>query len=78
MDEPDIIAVNVEKRREVRATAAYLFVAITGSSLISGRTALKKAREVRKFVESLAELSPGTCAMGGRSWWPICHHGNVT
>jgi len=56
MKKPDTIAVNVELERKVHASGVDMHVEIRGDSLISGQTALKKAREVRDLVTALADV----------------------
>ena len=56
MDKPDTIAVNVEVERKVHACRADMYVDIKGDSFVSGKAALKKAREVRDLVAALAEV----------------------
>ena len=56
MDAPDTIAVNVEVKRKVYASSADMYVEIRGHSFISGRAALKQAREVRDLVTALGEV----------------------
>jgi uncharacterized protein YggE len=53
---PDTIKVSAFHREEVSATHADLHVTIKGSSVISGDTALKKAKEVNQLVEALVNL----------------------
>jgi uncharacterized protein YggE len=50
---PDTIRISAWQREEIQATYADLFVAVKGSSLVSGGEALKKAREVSQLVEEL-------------------------
>jgi len=59
MSTPDTITVEVESERMVHADRADLLVRISGSSLISGDTVLKKAAEVRELVEALAAAGIG-------------------
>jgi hypothetical protein len=56
MDNPDTIAVNIELERKVYASGVAMFVEIRGDSLVSGSSALQKAREVRDLVAALAEV----------------------
>jgi uncharacterized protein YggE len=53
---PDTIKVTVFHREEVSATHADLHVTVKGSSVVSGDTALKKAKEVNQLVEALTSL----------------------
>jgi uncharacterized protein YggE len=50
---PDTIKITASQREEIWATFADLFVTIKGSSLVSGDSALKKAKEVNQLVEEL-------------------------
>jgi uncharacterized protein YggE len=50
---PDTIRISAAQREEVDATFVELFVAIKGSSLVTGSAALKKAKEVSLLVEEL-------------------------
>lgn len=56
MDTPNTIAVNVRTERKVHASGADMHIEIKGDSVVSGRTALKKAREVRDLVAALAGI----------------------
>ena len=51
---PDTIKILASQREEIEATHADLIVSVKGSSLVSGSTALKKAREVSQLVDELA------------------------
>lgn len=51
---PDLIKVSENGRTEIAADRADLFVTIRGSSLVTGREALKRAREVSALVADLA------------------------
>ncbi len=53
---PDTIKISAAQREEAQATFADLFVAIQGASLVSGDSALKKAREVSQLVEELTRF----------------------
>ena len=53
---PDTIKVTAFHREEISATRADLHVAVKGSSVVSGDTALKKAKEVNQLVEALTSL----------------------
>jgi hypothetical protein len=46
----DTIAVNVELTREILADKVNVVVDVKGSSFVSGRTALRKVKEVRDLV----------------------------
>jgi len=56
MEKPDTITVAVTHREEVEADKVDIHVTITGSSLITGNAALKKAKEVSQLVATLAEV----------------------
>jgi len=51
--EPDVIVITAKYEEDVSAERAVLFVKVEGSSLVTGRAALKKAAEVRNLVEAL-------------------------
>lgn len=53
---PDTIKINTSQREEIQATYADLFVAVKGSSLVSGDAALKKAKEVSQLVDELTHF----------------------
>lgn len=55
---PNTIKVEVERSEELNADHADLFVVIKGASLVTGRAALSKAREVAQLVADLK-----TCAL---------------
>lgn len=59
MDTTDTITVDVSIQQKIQANRADLIVEIRGDSLITGRAALKKAREVHQLVNSLAALGIG-------------------
>jgi uncharacterized protein YggE len=52
--EVDVIEVFAEHEDDVAAESVDLFVDVDGASLVTGRAALNKAREVHQLVESLA------------------------
>jgi uncharacterized protein YggE len=52
---PDTIQINATQREEIQATHVDLFIAVKGSSLVSGDAALKKAKEVSQLVEELVK-----------------------
>jgi uncharacterized protein YggE len=60
---PDTIKVSALHREEISATHADLFVAVRGSSLVSGDQALKKAKEVNQLVEALTSFGLGAEAI---------------
>lgn len=53
MEEPDVIRVSVAREKEVPADGADLYVTIRGTSVVSGKEALRKAKEVNRLVEDL-------------------------
>ena len=53
---PDTIKITASQREEIWATFADLFVTIRGSSLVSGDSALKKAKEVSQLVDQLTSF----------------------
>lgn len=53
---PDTIKVTAFHREEISATHADLHVTVKGSSVVSGDTALKKAKEVNQLIEALTSL----------------------
>jgi uncharacterized protein YggE len=53
---PDTMKISAAQREEIEATSADLFVAIKGTSLVTGSAALKKAREVSQLVEELTDF----------------------
>jgi uncharacterized protein YggE len=53
---PDTLKITVSQREEIQATFADLFVAVKGSSLVSGDAALKKAKEVSQLIEELTRF----------------------
>lgn len=50
---PDTIHVSANVRKEIYASHADLFVAVRGSSVVSGNEALNKAKEVSALVDEL-------------------------
>ncbi len=53
---PDTIKVSTIYKEEIPATHADLHVTVKGSSLVSGREAMKKAKEVNQLVEALTSF----------------------
>lgn len=53
MKKPDTITISVVAQRKLYASSVDMYVVIEGSSLISDKSALKKAKEVRTLVEAL-------------------------
>jgi len=51
---PDVIVITAKYEADVSADRAVLFVTIQGTSLVTGRAALSKAREVKSLVDALA------------------------
>ena len=64
---PDTIKISASHREEIFASHANLYVTIKGSSVFSGNEAMKKAREVSQFVETLTRygLSPEAIQLQG-------------
>lgn len=60
---PDTIKISAIHREEIFASHANLFVTVRGSSVVSGKEALKKAREVSQLVEALTSFGLGTDAV---------------
>ncbi len=56
---PDLITVTATYEQELAAERAELLVTVQGSSLVTGRAALRKAREVARIVEDLEKLGIG-------------------
>jgi uncharacterized protein YggE len=54
MSDPDVLVVQAEHEEDVYADGAELHVEVRGSSLVTGRAALKRAREVQALVGELA------------------------
>lgn len=52
-NEPDVLVITAKCEEDVAAERAVLFVTVQGTSLVTGRAALKKAAEVRSLVEAL-------------------------
>ncbi|MEW6404080.1 MAG: SIMPL domain-containing protein [Chloroflexota bacterium] len=50
---PDTIKVSAYHREEIFASHADLFVTVRGSSVVSGKEAMKKAKEVSQLVDEL-------------------------
>jgi len=50
---PDVIVITAKHEEDVSAERAVLFVTVQGTSLVTGRAALRKAAEVRSLVEAL-------------------------
>jgi uncharacterized protein YggE len=53
---PDTIKVSASHREEIFASHADLFVAVKGSSVVSGDQAMKKAKEVSLLVDELTRF----------------------
>lgn len=64
---PDTIKISAIHREEIFASHANLFVTVRGSSVVSGKEAMKKAREVSQLVEALTGfgLSPDAVQLLG-------------
>lgn len=56
MEHPDVIEVATSKQIEVEADRVDVFVTMRGSSLVTGQSALNKAREVAQLVAELKEF----------------------
>ena len=54
MEPNDTINVDISVSENVEASGADMLVTVRGDSLVTGRAALKKAREVRALVDALA------------------------
>ena len=50
---PDVLVITAKHEESVSAERAVLFVTVQGASLVTGRAALKKAKEVKSLVEAL-------------------------
>lgn len=53
---PDVLIVAAEHHEELSADRAELIVSVQGSSLVTGRAVLTKAKEVARLVEELARF----------------------
>jgi len=53
---PDVVVITARHEESVAADRAELLVTVQGSSLVTGRAALKKAKEVRALVEELERV----------------------
>src|SRR5687768_6317369 len=53
MPNPDVIVITAKHEESISAERAVLFVTVQGTSVFTGRAALKKASEVRGLVEAL-------------------------
>jgi len=53
LSRPDVLVISTRHEEDVAADHAYLLVTVEGSSLVTGRAALKKAKEVSALVEEL-------------------------
>lgn len=64
---PDTIKVSSFHKEEIFASHANLYVTVKGSSIVSGREAMKKAKEVNQLVEALTSfgLSPEAVQLRG-------------
>ena len=60
---PDTIKVSAFHREEIFASHANLYVTVKGSSIVSGKEAMKKAREVSQLVEALTNFGLGPDAI---------------
>ncbi|HEY6725018.1 MAG TPA: SIMPL domain-containing protein [Polyangiaceae bacterium] len=50
---PDVLVITAKHEADVAAERAVLFLTVHGTSLVTGRAALRKAAEVRSLVEAL-------------------------
>lgn len=55
----DVIIVTAKHEEEIAADKAEILVSVEGSSLVTGRAALQKAKEVSRLVEELAKVGVG-------------------
>jgi uncharacterized protein YggE len=78
MDKIDTIAVDVSVEETVDAVGADLLVTVRGGSLVTGRAALKKAREVRALVVDLAPHGVGDEDIGIESITTSVSSGLIT
>ena len=64
---PDTIKVSAFHKEEILASHANLYVTVKGSSVVSGKEAMKKAREVSQLIEELTHfgLSPEAVQLQG-------------
>jgi uncharacterized protein YggE len=53
---PDLILMSTNKHGDIAADRAFLSVTIEGSSILSGESALHKAREVRALADALRQF----------------------
>jgi uncharacterized protein YggE len=58
LSRPDVLVISTRHEEDVAADHAYLLVTVEGSSLVTGRAALKKAKEVSALVEELERSGP--------------------
>lgn len=56
---PDVVVITARHEESVAADRADLLVTVQGSSLVTGRAALKKAKEVSALVEELERCGVG-------------------
>jgi hypothetical protein len=57
---PDVLVITARHEESVAADRAELLVTVHGSSLVTGRAALKKAKEVSALVEELERCGVGS------------------
>jgi uncharacterized protein YggE len=57
---PDTIRITASQREEITASHADLFVTVRGSSVVSGKEAIRKAKEVSQLVDELMRLGIST------------------
>ena len=53
-NQPDVLVISAKYEEDVSADRAVLFVTVQGTSVVTGRAALNKAREVKSLVDALA------------------------
>jgi len=63
-NQPDVLVISAKYEEDVSADRAVLFVTVQGSSLVTGRAALSKAREVKSLVDALASAGIGEGEIG--------------
>jgi uncharacterized protein YggE len=61
---PDVLVITAKHEEDVAAERADLRVTVQGSSLVTGRAALEKAKEVRQLVDELVRCGLGESDIG--------------
>jgi uncharacterized protein YggE len=66
-NQPDVLVITAKHEDDVSADRAVLFVTVQGTSLVTGRAALSKAREVKSLVDALgtAGIAEGDIGLEG-------------